>query len=68
MQWNIHHIRSNKASYSPPGKPDVLFYMPERNNTCSYLLPISVQELNILLSIACHDIADCEHSFAAIFL
>lgn len=37
QHWNLHKIRSSLNEESPPGRPDVLHFLPELNGVSSYL-------------------------------
>ena len=43
--WNLHRIRASRHAESPPGKPDVLFFLSE-NNVSSYLSPVDEEDLD----------------------
>lgn len=59
VQWNTHHIRANRASYSPAGKPDIMFHFPEIYGVQSYLNRICPEDVGILVELACEPVADC---------
>ena len=37
QHWNLHRIRPSLNQESPPGLPDVSFFLPELQETISYL-------------------------------
>ena len=45
--WNNHSIRKSKNSECPPGKPNVLFFSPEIQNSSSYGMPLSDNDYQI---------------------
>ena len=40
QHWNLHKIRPSINQESPPGRPDVLYFLPELKETISYLQAI----------------------------
>lgn len=45
--WNLHQIRPSKNRESPPGKPDVLYFLPERNSTRDYSSGVVIDDLDL---------------------
>lgn len=44
--WNLHRIRPQHVNEdSPPGRPDVLYFLPQLNNKRDYLKPITLDEI-----------------------
>lgn len=51
--WNLHRIRPSTNAESPPGRPDVLYFNPETNNTRDYVIPVDQEDLNIANEMYC---------------
>lgn len=45
--WNLHHIRPSTNNDSPPGKPDVLYFLPEKHHSIDYKKAFSPIDLNV---------------------
>ena len=45
--WNLHKIRPSSNNESPPGRPDVLFFLPQLLNTADYKTPAPSDEIEI---------------------
>lgn len=43
--WNLHRIRPTKNYETPPGRPDVLYFLPEANDSQSYMYPIPLEDI-----------------------
>ena len=46
-EWNLHHIRSNKNSENPHGKPDVMYFTPELYDTRDYGFQVAREDVAI---------------------
>ena len=46
-RWNLHRIRPSNNRESPPGKPDVLYYLPEQSNRINCIIDVEVNDLDI---------------------
>ena len=46
-RWNLHRIRPSNNRESPPGKPDVLYYLPEQSNGINCIIDVDVNDLDI---------------------
>ena len=44
--WNLHRIAPSRNAESPPGKPDVLFFLPQAN-VHSYSFPVSEDDIDV---------------------
>lgn len=67
IQWNTHHIRSSRASQSPSGKPDIMFYFPEVYDTQSYLEAVDPQEVAVVRELSSEQIPDCVPLYQELF-
>ena len=47
QHWNTHRIRPSTNSESPSGRPDILYFLPQVNNTRDYATPVSLDEIEI---------------------
>ena len=47
LEWNVHRIRPSTNLESPPGKPDILYLLPELKGAQDYSTPINVDEIEI---------------------
>ena len=47
QNWNVHRIRSSSNAESPPGRPDVLYFVPESLDTRDYITPVNGDEIEI---------------------
>ena len=45
VRWNQHLIAPSKNSILPRGKPDCLYFLPEKNNTFSYKKTVSEEDI-----------------------
>ena len=45
--WNLHKIRPSRNSESPPGGPDVLFFLPQLQGTRGYKTIVPSDEIEI---------------------
>lgn len=45
--WNLHQIRPSNNRESPPGKPDVLYFLPERHSTTDFSTEVDDDDLDI---------------------
>lgn len=53
--WNLHRIRRTKNAETPPGRPDVLFYLPEANNTRDYKTAVTDDDIDLADTICGED-------------
>ncbi|XP_020901510.1 uncharacterized protein LOC110240064 [Exaiptasia diaphana] len=56
--WNTHRIRPSSNRESPPGRPDVLYSVPELNSTEDYLVPVSPIDITAAEAFISHDNTD----------
>ena len=47
--WNTHYIREVQNSECPPGRSNVLYFMPEQSGGRSFRFPVNEMDVN-----ACH--------------
>ena len=45
--WNTHRIRPSANRESPSGRPDILYFLPQVNNTHDYVTPVDLEEIEI---------------------
>ena len=44
--WNMHYVRKSRNSECPPGRPNVLFYAPDRSNGIDCKFDVSKRDLD----------------------
>ena len=47
QNWNVHRIRPSSNAESPPGRPDVLYFVLESLDTRDYITPVNENEIEI---------------------
>ena len=47
LYWNTHRIRPSLNAETPADRPDVIYFVPQLNNTCDYLTEVAVDETDI---------------------
>ena len=52
-QWNLHYIRSSPNTETVPGRPDVLFFLPELQGTSYYKISVQTEELQVIQDMCC---------------
>ena len=60
--WNLHRIRPSTNESSPPGRPDMLYNMPETSNTVDYRHEVDMDDIEIARELCCSDnppLTDC---------
>ena len=64
--WNLHQIRPSHNRESPPGKPDVLYFLPERLSTRDFSTEVDVDDLDIAEEnyAVARPVKGCNDSFA----
>ena len=45
--WNTHRIRTSLNVETPADRPDVIYFVPQLNNTRDYLTEVAVDETDI---------------------
>ena len=45
--WNTHYIREVRNSESPPGRPNVLYFLPERSGGRNCSFPINMNDVEV---------------------
>ena len=45
--WNTHYIREVKNSESPPGRPNVLYSLPERSGGRNCSFPVNMNDVEV---------------------
>ena len=56
QHWNLHKIRPSLNQESPPGRPDVLYFLPELNGVNSYLKSVDDDdELLVAEELCCEN-------------
>ena len=63
--WNLHKIRPCPNTESLPGRPDVLYFLPELHDRVDYKVAVTDDELSIAEEICCDSIPEtgCSHEF-----
>ena len=55
QHWNLHKIRPSSNQESPPGRPDVLYFLPELHGISSYLKSVDDDELLVAEELCCEN-------------
>ena len=68
QHWNLHKIRPSLNQESPPGRPDVLYFLPELNRVSSYLKCVDDDdELLVAEELCCENhIMQADETFVAL--
>ena len=45
--WNLHRIRPSVNSDSPPGRPDLLYFLPQATDTINYATAVDEDDLDV---------------------
>ena len=51
--WNLHRIRPRTNSNSPAGRPDVLYFLPELEETMDFSIPVPSHEMDLAIVEGC---------------
>ena len=51
--WNLHRIRPCTNSNSPAGRPDVLYFLPELEETMDFSIPVPSHEMDLAIEEGC---------------
>ena len=64
--WNHHRIRPSRAASSPPGRPDVLYFLPQNQNKLDHKRTFDEEEFLLAKSLYCRNnpIFCCNDEFA----
>lgn len=46
-RWNLHRIHPSNNRESPPGKPDVLYHLPEQSGATNCIINVDMNDLDI---------------------
>jgi len=67
--WNTHRIRPYPNQETPPGKPDVLFFIPEHTNSSDYKTLVDLDTLDVVEEAFCEGQSrfGCEKEFVDVF-
>ena len=58
QQWNLHRIRQCRNSDSLAGRPDVLLFLPELEETMDYATPVPSDEIDLAKEICCDHVIE----------
>ena len=63
--WNLHKIRPCANTESVPGRPDVLYFLPQLHDTVDHKIVVSDDELSIAEECCCDSIPEngCSREF-----
>lgn len=65
QHWNLHKIRPSLNQESPPGRPDVWYFLPELREAISYLHTIDEDATVVAEEMCCDNaIAPSDDTFA----
>lgn len=67
IEWNTHHIITNSVTWSPSGKPDVMYHFPQLYGAESYLQHYDAESYNEISAIAAEDLPGCLPMYKDIF-
>jgi hypothetical protein len=56
--WNLHRIRPCKNFDSPAGRPDVLYFLPELEETIDYSTPVPSDEIALAKELCCDQVIE----------
>ena len=56
--WNLHYIRSSRKIESLPGRPDVLFFLPELQDNSDYKITVPNDEVQLVEEMCCSQTAE----------
>ena len=56
--WNLHKIRPSSNTESSPGRPDVLFFLPQLLNAADYKTPAPSDEIEIATEMCCTNVGE----------
>ena len=51
--WNLHRIRPSSNPESPPGRPDMLYFLPEITSTEDYITTLDMDDVEIADEMCC---------------
>ena len=51
--WNLHKIRPSTNGDSPAGRLDVLYFLPELQETMNFCSPVPEEELELVREMCC---------------
>lgn len=54
QQWNLHKIRPSTNEYSPHGRPDTIYFIPEAFDSRSYLHQVCDLDLKVAEDVCCN--------------
>ena len=68
--WNLHHIRPSTNQESPSGKPDIMYFLPERYSASDYIRAVDLIDLDVAASVCGEQqpFMGCHPSFAELAL
>ena len=46
--WNLHRIRPSTNPKSPPGRPDMIYFLPEISNTEDYKTVVTMDDVELV--------------------
>ena len=58
--WNLHRIRPSANNESPPGRPDLLYFVPQATDTINYATPVDEDDLDVSEDLA--DVTNASNS------
>ena len=58
--WNLHRIRPSVNSDSPPGRPDLLYFLPQATDTINYATVVDEDDLDVCEYLA--DVTNASNS------
>lgn len=66
--WNLHRIRPSSNPESPPGRPDMLYFLPEITSTEDYITRVDMDDVEMADEVCCpqHPPLPCSPEFKAL--
>ena len=58
--WNLHRIRPSVNNDSPPGRPDLLYFLSQATDTINYATPVDEDDLDVSEYVA--DVTNASNS------
>ena len=53
--WNVHKIRPSSNPESPPGRPDMLYFLPEITETQDFMTNVDLEDVELAKEVCCSE-------------
>ncbi|XP_013381978.1 uncharacterized protein LOC106152794 [Lingula anatina] len=67
MLWNTHYIRASRHHGCPSGRPDVMYYMPDRSGGVECMHAVEQTEINVLTNALTAEPSVCNDNNKELF-